>query len=402
MDALTKKLLVSLVAIAMIASALTGFVTSETTADQSPTCPLDEDFSGSWLPSGWTTDDWDQSDSSNAGGTSPEARLYYNDINYDYAYLDSKPVDTTGASSLMLEFKSFIDDYDGDYDCRVYIRANGSDSWTDVTPWSNPIYGNVGPYTYSVDISSHIGSATQVRFEFDGDPDDLDYWYVDDVRICYVTPPPALTCPFDEDFSGSFPPSGWETDDWDQSDSSNAGGTSPEARLDYEDISGDYAYLDSKPVDTTGMSSLWLEFKSFIDDYCCSEGWGDCDEHCGSYDCKVYTRADGGDSWTDVTPWSNPIYGNVGPGTYWVDINSDIGSATQVRFEFDGWYYAIDDWYVDDVKICYSTPAAPIVGVGGEAYPVKRISILAPWIGLAALLAGGISWFALRRRKAQS
>jgi len=390
MDALTKKLLASLVAIAMIASALTGFVTSETTADQSPTCPFNEDFSGSWLPSGWETDDWDQSDSSYAEGTSPEARLEYGDISGDYAYLDSKPVDTTGMSSLTLEFKSFIDDYRGDYDCRVYIRANGSDSWTDVTPWSNPIYGNVGPYTYLVDISSHIGSATQVRFEFDGYYDDLDYWYVDDVRICYVTPPPALTCPFDEDFSGSFPPSGWETDDWDQSDSSNAGGTSPEARLDYEDISGDYAYLDSKPVDTTGMSSLTLEFKSFIDDYE------------GDYDCRVYIRANGGDAWTDVTPWSNPIYGNVGPYTYWVDISSHIGSATQVRFEFDGYYDWIDDWYVDDVKICYPTPAAPIVGVGGEAYPVNKISLLVPWIAVAVLLAGGISWYALRRRKAQS
>lgn len=40
--------------------------------------------------------------------------------------------------------------------------------------------------------------------------------------------------------------------------------------------------------------------------------------------------------------------------------------------------------------------------VGGEAYPVNKISVLVPWIAVAVILAGGISWYALRRRKAQS
>ena len=42
----------------------------------------------------------------------------------------------------------------------------------------------------------------------------------------------------------------------------------------------------------------------------------------------------------------------------------------------------------------------PEGGVGGEAYPVNKLAILAPWIGLATLLIGGISWLILRRRKA--
>jgi len=40
--------------------------------------------------------------------------------------------------------------------------------------------------------------------------------------------------------------------------------------------------------------------------------------------------------------------------------------------------------------------------VGGEAYPVNKASLLAPWIAGAVVLAGGISWYILRRRKAQS
>jgi hypothetical protein len=214
-----------------------------------------------------------------------------------------------------------------------------------------------------------------------------------------------LYCPLNEDFSGGVPPSGWtkeEPVEWQQTFSNYAGGTSPEADLDWTYIYGDYAYLDSKPVDTTGAPCLTLEFKSFITDYCYS----------GTYSCTVYTRADGGDGWTDVTPWSNPIYGNVGPDTYSVDISSDIGSATQVRFEFTGYYYCINDWYLDDVSICYPEPtwwhvegiATDIVvtpeppPVGGEAYPVSKASLLAPWIAVAAAIVAGAVVLVLRRR----
>ena len=40
--------------------------------------------------------------------------------------------------------------------------------------------------------------------------------------------------------------------------------------------------------------------------------------------------------------------------------------------------------------------------VGGEAYPVSKASLLAPWIAGAVVLAGGISCYVLRRRRAQS
>ena len=49
-------------------------------------------------------------------------------------------------------------------------------------------------------------------------------------------------------------------------------------------------------------------------------------------------------------------------------------------------------------------PPPPYVGaVGGEAYPISKVGILAPWIGLAMLLIGSsITWFTLRRRRAWS
>jgi hypothetical protein len=40
--------------------------------------------------------------------------------------------------------------------------------------------------------------------------------------------------------------------------------------------------------------------------------------------------------------------------------------------------------------------------VGGEAYPVDKTSLLAPWIAVAAIFAGGLICYVLRRRRAQS
>ena len=193
----------------------------------------------------------------------------------------------------------------------------------------------------------------------------------------------SVTCLLDEDFSGSWLPGGWTTDDWEQWGTNHAGGTSPEACLPWSGT-GLYAYLDSRSVDTAGVSSLTLKFRSFIDDY----------SGVGSYNCSVYTRADGTDTWSDVTPWGNPIYGDVNATIYTVDISSEIGSATQVRFEFKGQSNDLNYWYVDDVKICTQAP------VGGEAYPANKASLLAPWIALGVVLVGGISWYVLRRRRA--
>ena len=58
-------------------------------------------------------------------------------------------------------------------------------------------------------------------------------------------------------------------------------------------------------------------------------------------------------------------------------------------------------WHVEEVAIdIIVTPEPP--PVGGEAYPVSKASLLAPWIAGAVILVGGISWYVLRRRRAQS
>ena len=149
----------------------------------------------------------------------------------------------------------------------------------------------------------------------------------------------------EEDFTAGVPPPGWtqeQSGEWEQSSSSYAGGTSPEADLYWYDISGDYAYLQSSTVNTIGAPELTLEFRHFLDRY---------DYGGGDFSCRVLTRSNAGDSWTDVTPWSNPVGSDIGPELVTLDISSDIGTETQIRFEFDGYYFDIDDWYLDDVLI---------------------------------------------------
>ena len=59
------------------------------------------------------------------------------------------------------------------------------------------------------------------------------------------------------------------------------------------------------------------------------------------------------------------------------------------------------DWHVEEVAIdIIVTPEPP--PVGGEAHPVSKASLLAPWIALGVVLAGGRSWYILRRLRAQS
>ena len=54
-----------------------------------------------------------------------------------------------------------------------------------------------------------------------------------------------------------------------------------------------------------------------------------------------------------------------------------------------------------DCSIETQCPTPPVgAPVGGEVYPINKLAVLAPWIGLATLLISGISWLVLKRRRA--
>jgi hypothetical protein len=149
-------------------------------------------------PCGWTEVGgyysdygWEPWSSNQAGGTAPEACLYYGYARYYSDNIITSPsINTLGEDKLELEFKSFIDWYYGTTYCWMYVECTpdgGMSGWYDKTPWANPISGNVGPDTYTVDITDMIGIDTQVRFRFYGYYFYMDYWYVDDVKLISYT-----------------------------------------------------------------------------------------------------------------------------------------------------------------------------------------------------------------------
>jgi hypothetical protein len=67
----------------------------------------------------------------------------------------------------------------------------------------------------------------------------------------------------------------------------------------------------------------------------------------------------------------------------------------------DKWIGETTWWHVEDVATDIVVTIEP-PPVGGEAYPVNKASLLASWIALGVVLAGGAIWYVLRRRRAQS
>lgn len=89
----------------------------------------------------------------------------------------------------------------------------------------------------------------------------------------------------------------------------------------------------------------------------------------------------------------------------------ELTASPASGYEFDSWSGDLtgstnpDTIVMDEAKSVTANfteeGAAPTPGVGGTAYPPNKLAILWPWIAaLAVILAGGITWLVLRRRRA--
>ncbi len=146
---------------------------------------LIEEYFTSFPPTGWAItggSNWGGNNSSNAGGTAPEARFNWSPSTTAVQRLISLSVNTTGSSSLELEFKHYLDDYSSGYSLRVETTSDGA-NWN--TVWEINPTGNVGPEILELDIiTPDVGSSTfQLAFVFDGNSYNLDHWYLDDVIL---------------------------------------------------------------------------------------------------------------------------------------------------------------------------------------------------------------------------
>lgn len=148
---------------------------------------------------------------------------------------------------------------------------------------------------------------------------------------------------FNQDFSSEiFPPTGWTISDhagnWERVLGASAGGSSPEAHMSWDPQFSGSSYLISPQVDTSGETTLYLDFDHFVD-------WYD-----DPFTIGVATRSNNG-AW-HVAYSINPT-ANIGPEHRSVTItNADVGSTTfQVALYFSGDSYNIDDWFIDNIKL---------------------------------------------------
>lgn len=149
-----------------------------------------------------------------------------------------------------------------------------------------------------------------------------------------------------EDFSsGTFPPAGWsisaQPGNWSAVPTSNAGGTSPEARLSWEPQFNGQSYLIAPAIDLSDISEgpLYVSFKHALDYYG------------GAAQIGFAYRADGG-NWVDL--WTVNASGDVGPEVKSFILEDDFPfNSDEVEFAlfFSGNSYNIDYWYIDDVLI---------------------------------------------------
>jgi hypothetical protein len=138
----------------------------------------------------------------------------------------------------------------------------------------------------------------------------------------------SSTLLMEEDFSGPFPPEGWETDSWVQCNDS----CSPDPPYACIDNEGQYynAYITSKAVDASEYKRCSLRF------YLCADFYYP--QYCSFY---VKYRRNESSPWKDVTPWDNPLQEGFEGDLFEIDIYSfeGCGEALQIKWNYFGYYY---------------------------------------------------------------
>ncbi len=123
--------------------------------------------------------------SANAGGSPNEMREAYAS-GTGVSRLIVGPINTTGLTSLALEFKHFYDDYGVGITMKIQSSA-------DATTWTDEAFSIIGGSgnqsgTVNMTVANNVGTTTYIAWVSDGNHFQFDYWYVDDVIITEPLP----------------------------------------------------------------------------------------------------------------------------------------------------------------------------------------------------------------------
>lgn len=163
---------------------------------------VNETFTGSALPAGWTqqntgtgiTSRWTVSTTSNAGGDAGEMCATYQQINPGVTRLITPAVSTTDVLKYDLKFKHMLDDYGTGATLKIQ-------SSSDLTNWKDEAWSlattsntNIGPVTVTIPVTPETGT-TQIYFAWmiTGNLYQFDKWYIDNVEISKTLKPSDIT-----------------------------------------------------------------------------------------------------------------------------------------------------------------------------------------------------------------
>jgi len=147
---------------------------------------LNVTFTGTYPPAGWTIDaqaaNWSAVNSSNAGGTAPELRFSYSPTFNGVSRFISPSLDLTGQTTVTLQFKHAIDHYGGAYTVGAATRSNNG-TWNTVWSKVNPTTSIQEEQIVTI-TNPDVGSSNfQVCLFFSGNSYNINYWYIDDIKL---------------------------------------------------------------------------------------------------------------------------------------------------------------------------------------------------------------------------
>jgi hypothetical protein len=165
---------------------------SFTTLCASVPMPFTEDFTGllaTEIPDCWSKADlgptnWGAVLTGNAGGTSPEMRLYWSPSFTGISRLITPPIATGGNLDLMIRLNQYLDDYidfTGE-SIAIEYSVDGGTNWVEF--WEHICNANYGPVYDLIPFTLPPASVEfLIAFKFEGYIFNINNWYFDDILI---------------------------------------------------------------------------------------------------------------------------------------------------------------------------------------------------------------------------
>jgi hypothetical protein len=180
---------VLLIAAILLLTAVFVFIPMTKVAKADTVVVWSENFKGATppaLPTKWVTNypgQWYTSKTNYAGGTAPEAEFFFAPSSVSFFRMNTtKPINIGGFPTCYLDFKQYVNHYNGDYKLKVETSTAPGGPWTPIyIQQPNANYGPGGPVGGPISLAGY--SSFYLSFTFEGDSWNINYWFIDDITI---------------------------------------------------------------------------------------------------------------------------------------------------------------------------------------------------------------------------